>query len=79
MNNSSSTSPSSPYSVLSPQELPQNLSDKQMRDYITEKIMKDRSEFMRRNGSADFVKYWNKDVMLEKRRIQTDTTITKKL
>jgi hypothetical protein len=37
-----------------------------MRDFITKKIIKDRSEFMRGNGGGDFVKYWNKDVMLEK-------------
>jgi hypothetical protein len=30
MSNSSSTSPSSPYSVLNPEELPQNWTDKQM-------------------------------------------------
>jgi hypothetical protein len=65
INNSSSTSPSSPYSVLSPEELPQNLSDKEMRSFITNKIIKDRSEFMRRDGGEDFVKYWNKDVILE--------------
>jgi hypothetical protein len=45
MNNSSSTSPSSPYSLLSPEELPQNWTDKQMREYITNKIIKNRSEF----------------------------------
>jgi hypothetical protein len=40
INNSYSTSSSSPYSLLSPEELPQNWSDKQMRDYITQKNVK---------------------------------------
>jgi hypothetical protein len=75
MNNSYSTSTSSPYSLLSLEELPQNWFDKQMRDYITEKIIKDRSEFIRRNGGENFAKYLNKDVMLEKmkefKQIQT--------
>jgi hypothetical protein len=34
--------------------------------FISEKIIKDRTEFMRRDGGGDFVKYSNKDVMLEK-------------
>jgi hypothetical protein len=66
MNNSSSTSSPSPYSLLSPEELPQNWSDKQMREYIIEKIIKSRSEFMNGDGGKDFVKYWNKAVTLEK-------------
>jgi hypothetical protein len=65
INNSSSTS-SSPYSVLNPEELPQNWSDKQIREFITKRIIKDRSSFMKRDGCGGFVKYWNKDVMLEK-------------
>jgi hypothetical protein len=40
MNNSSSTSSSSPYSLLSPEELPQNWSDKQMREFITKRSSK---------------------------------------
>jgi hypothetical protein len=65
MNNSSSTS-SSPYLVLNPEQLPKNWTDKEMREFIIKKIIKDRSEFMRRDGGEDFVRYWNKDVMLEK-------------
>jgi hypothetical protein len=38
--NSSSTSSSSPYSLLILEELPHNLSDKQMQEYITEKLLK---------------------------------------
>jgi hypothetical protein len=52
MNNSSS---SSPYSVL-----------KQMREFIANKLIKDRSEFMRRYDGGDLARYWNKDVTLEK-------------
>jgi hypothetical protein len=66
MNNSISTSPSSPYSVLSPEELPSNWTHQQMRDFITKRIIKDRTEFKRRDCGGDFVKYSNKDVMLEK-------------
>jgi hypothetical protein len=66
MNNSSSTSSSSPYSVLNPEKLSPNCSDEQMREFITKRIIKDRSSFIKREGGEDFVKYWNKDVMLEK-------------
>jgi hypothetical protein len=37
-----------------------------MQEFIIEKIIKDRSSFMRRDGGEDFVKYWNKDITLEK-------------
>jgi hypothetical protein len=37
-----------------------------MWEFITKKIIKDRSEFMRWKVGEDFVKYWNKDVTLEK-------------
>jgi hypothetical protein len=37
-----------------------------MRKFITKKIIKNRTEFMRRNNGGDLAKYWNKDVMLDK-------------
>jgi hypothetical protein len=37
-----------------------------MRDFITTKIIKDRSEFMERDGGKDYARYSNKDVTLEK-------------
>jgi hypothetical protein len=66
--NNSSTSSSSPYSVLSPEELPSNWTDEQRQEFISKRIIKDRSSFMRYDGGKDFGKYWNKDVMLEKLR-----------
>jgi hypothetical protein len=55
MNNSSSTSLFSPSSLLSPEELPQNWTEHQMREYITTNIIKDRSEFIRRYGGVEFI------------------------
>jgi hypothetical protein len=66
MNNSSSTSFSSPYSVLNPKELPQNWTEQEMRKFITEKIIKDRTKFIRCNAGGDLPKYWNKDITIEK-------------
>jgi hypothetical protein len=66
MNNSSSISPSSPYSVISLDERPLNWTEPEMRKFITEKIIKDRTKFMRRDNGGDSAKYWNKDVTIEK-------------
>jgi hypothetical protein len=66
MNSSSSTSSSSFYSVLSPEDLPSNWTEQQMRKYISEKIIKDRTKFVERDVGKDFAKYSNKDFMLEK-------------
>jgi hypothetical protein len=37
-------------------------------EFISERIIKDKSSFMKRDGCEDFVKNWNKDIMLEKLR-----------
>jgi hypothetical protein len=42
------------------------LSDEQKREFITKRIIKDRSSFITRDDGEYFVKYWNKDVKLEK-------------
>jgi hypothetical protein len=55
---------SSSCSIFTP--LPSSWTEDQMREYISEKIIKDRTKFMERDGGKDFAKYSNKDVMLEK-------------
>jgi hypothetical protein len=65
-NSSSSTSSSSPYSILNPDERPLNWTDQQMREYISEKIIKHRTKFMERDGGKDYARYSNKDITLEK-------------
>jgi hypothetical protein len=62
-NNSSSSSSSS---LLDPNERPQNWTEKQMRDFITDKIINDRSSLLITNGNEQEIKLMNRDTINKK-------------
>jgi hypothetical protein len=70
-----SSSSSSSDSLLDPSVLPQNWTEEQMRDFITDKIIHDRTSLMITNGDEDQIKLMNRDIMnaklIEFRKLQT--------
>jgi hypothetical protein len=53
-------------SLLNLEEIPRNCNEKDMRYFVTEKIMKDRLSFMTANCGEEYPKNWNKDAIKEK-------------
>jgi hypothetical protein len=74
LNNSSSFSSSS-FSVLDPSQRPQNWTEQEMRDFITDKIIQDRTSLIITNGYEQDIKLMNRDTMnaqlTEFRKLQT--------
>jgi hypothetical protein len=60
---------------LSSDELPQNWTEQQMRDFITDKIIQDKTSLLITNGDEDKIKFMNRDTMNKKftefKQIQT--------